>query len=195
MKEMKESRRNTMDYNRDYKTDDPNWFRPIPDLRVKSDLEVSFLRLTETAKLPERAHDSDAGWDVFSDEDIFWKWYEEDRTPKAVSLGLKMILPVGWEAQMRPRSGMSLKGWRICNSPGTIDAGYRGVMKAIVAPPLHRNPESGSDGGWRIDKGQKICQLVFKRVPMVSIREVSEAEFQVSEKTQRGEGGFGSTGT
>lgn len=167
-------------YKIDYKTDDENWFEPCADLRLKSDLEVQFLKIHPDARLPEQANEHDAGWDIFSTESVSWKL----ECPMPVPTGLKMVLPPGWEAQVRPRSGLSLKGWTVCNSPGTIDAGYRGEIMVIMKP----------DRLTTLDKGTKIAQLVFKKVPQVSIREISKEEFEKKTNTTRGVAGFGSTG-
>ena len=173
------------EYKEDYKTDDAAWYQPLPVLSTLNDVDVKFFRANLDAKLPERANESDAGWDVFAAKEIKWEW---DKLPKTVPTGLKMVLPEGWEAQVRSRSGMALKGWSVCNSPGTIDAGYRGEIMIIMAPT------NSSNGPSIIPKGTKIAQLVFKRVPRVSVSEIDEAEFNKLSDTTRGEGGFGSTG-
>lgn len=177
-----------MDYKADYKTDDKNWFSPVPNLQQKTDVQVKFLLCHSEAKLPDKANEDDAGWDIFSTEDVKWMNPEQ---PKVVSTGLKMVLPPGWEAQVRPRSGMSLKGWTIQNSPGTIDASYRGEIKVIMTPP---SPSHSEPKDRVISKGMKIAQLVFKRVPTVAVASITEAEFDVLSNTTRGSGGFGSTG-
>lgn len=173
------------DYKEDYKTDDDAWFKPLPNLSSAVDVDVKFFRANLEAKMPERANDSDAGWDVFAVKDVKWEW---DALPKQVPTGLKMVLPEGWEAQVRSRSGMAMKGWTVCNSPGTIDAGYRGEIIIIMAPT------NTTPGPCIIPKGTKVAQLVFKRVPQVSVSEINEEQFAKLSNTSRGEGGFGSTG-
>ncbi len=102
---------------------------------------------------------------------------------KDVPTGIAMALPPGWEGQVRPRSGLALRhGITILNSPGTIDADYRGEVRVILAN-LGSAPVT-------IARGERIAQLV--------IAPVSRAEWQVVEElpaTVRGAGGFGSTGT
>lgn len=99
-----------------------------------------------------------------------------------VPTGLFIELPVGYEAQIRPRSGLAFKrGITILNAPGTIDADYRGEIKVILA--------NLSDSDFEILNGERICQMVvapFTRVEWESVENLSE--------TERGEGGFGHTG-
>jgi len=179
-----------MKYREDYKTNDKAWYEPVPNLTSNVELEVKFFKCHPEAKLPERANEDDAGWDLFSTEEVVWHY---DARPQTAPTGLKMVIPSGWEAQVRPRSGMSLKGLTVCNSPGTIDAGYRGEIKVIVAP-TNVNTNASNSFPIIIPKGTKIAQLVFKRVPQTSIKEISEEEFEKLSNTTRGEGGFGSTG-
>jgi dUTP pyrophosphatase len=100
----------------------------------------------------------------------------------AVPTGLVFELPQGYEAQVRPRSGLALKhGVTVLNSPGTIDTDYRGEVQVVLV--------NHSDEAFRIARGDRIAQVVIAPVTAVDIAEVSD----VSE-TRRGEGGFGSTG-
>ena len=101
----------------------------------------------------------------------------------AVPTGLAVALPEGYEAQVRPRSGLALNdGVTVLNSPGTIDADYRGEIKVILINLSHRP--------FAIERGQRIAQLVVAPVIQIGWQEV-----HVLEKTERGEGGHGSTGT
>lgn len=101
---------------------------------------------------------------------------------KVISVGFKMELPLGYEMQIRPRSGNSLKTkLRVANSPGTIDSGYRGDVGVIL--------ENVGDKPIIIFHGDRIAQGVVQEVPKVTLTKVKE----VSE-TERGTGGFGSTG-
>jgi dUTP pyrophosphatase len=101
---------------------------------------------------------------------------------RLVPTGLRMALPDGWEAQVRPRSGLALKhGVTVLNSPGTIDADYRGPVGVIVV-------NHGSEA-FEIAPGERIAQLVFARY--------ERAEWQIVDEldaTERGEGGFGHSG-
>lgn len=100
----------------------------------------------------------------------------------AVSTGLFIELPIGYEAQIRPRSGLALNdGITIPNAPGTIDADYRGEIKVI----LH----NGGTKTFSIKTGDRIAQMVIARYEKAELQEVSELG-----ETERGEGGFGSTG-
>lgn len=100
-----------------------------------------------------------------------------------VSTGISIELPEGYEAQVRPRSGLSLKkGITVLNSPGTIDADYRGEIKVILI--------NLSDKEVVIEKGERIAQMVISKVERANVVEVSSLS-----STKRQEGGFGSTGT
>lgn len=101
---------------------------------------------------------------------------------RLVPTGLRMALPDGWEAQVRPRSGLALKhGVTVLNSPGTIDADYRGPVGVILI--------NHSSEPFEIQPGERIAQLVFARY--------ERAEWQIVDEldaTERGEGGFGHSG-
>ncbi|MFZ4573052.1 MAG: dUTP diphosphatase [Phycisphaerales bacterium] len=100
----------------------------------------------------------------------------------AIPTGWSLAVPVGFEAQVRPRSGLSTKhGVTIPNSPGTIDSDYRGELKVALIN-LGKEP-------FEVTHGMRIAQLVFAPVTRVELREVAELG-----DTQRGSGGFGSTG-
>ena len=93
-----------------------------------------------------------------------------------------MEIPAGYEGQVRPRSGLALKeGITVLNTPGTIDSGYRGEVKTIMI--------NQGDSSFQITKGMRISQLAIRPVPEVEFIEVNELS-----DTDRGEGGFGSTG-
>lgn len=101
----------------------------------------------------------------------------------AVPTGLAVALPDGYEAQVRPRSGLALNdGVTVLNSPGTIDADYRGEIKVILINLSHRP--------FAIERGQRIAQLIVAPVVQIDWHEV-----HVLEKTDRGDGGHGSTGS
>ncbi len=140
------------------------------------DRKVIFEKMDEDARLPERQHENDVGYDLFSNEEVKIEVGEVE----TVGTGLRVKLPPDIEAQIRPRSGLSLSGISVLNSPGTIDPGYRGEIGVILANLL------GDDVDFQ--KGDRIAQIVFARVEHPEIREGSLDE------TERGEGGFGSTG-
>ncbi|MBQ6007107.1 MAG: dUTP diphosphatase [Kiritimatiellae bacterium] len=141
-------------------------------------MTVKVLRTDPAAQLPTYAHPGDAGMDVRSVEDV-------TLAPGARALvrtGLVLMLPPDAEAQVRPRSGLALKhGVTVLNSPGTIDAGYRGEVGVILVN-LGAEP-------FVVEKGMKIAQLVVAPVAQAATVEVSDVD-----ATDRGAGGFGSTG-
>ena len=141
-------------------------------------MTVKVLRSDPAAQLPGYAHPGDAGMDVRSVEDL-------TILPGARALvrtGLVLMLPPDAEAQVRPRSGLALKhGVTVLNAPGTIDAGYRGEVGVILIN-LGAEP-------FVVEKGMKVAQLVVSPVTRAEIVEVSAVD-----ATDRGAGGFGSTG-
>ncbi len=99
-----------------------------------------------------------------------------------VPCGFSLELPLGWEAQIRPRSGLALRHGVTClNSPGTIDADYRGEIKVILA-------NLGTES-FVLEPGMRMAQMVFQKIEQVELELVSELE-----PSSRGAGGFGSTG-
>lgn len=99
-----------------------------------------------------------------------------------VPTGIYIALPDGYEAQIRPRSGLAAKhGITVLNTPGTIDADYRGEIKVILVN-LSKDP-------FTIEDGERICQMIVAQYKQVSWKEVD-----VLDETERGEGGFGHTG-
>lgn len=152
----------------------------------------------DNAVIPTYAHDGDAGMDLYSCEDVVIGPQET----KLVPLGIKMAIPYGYEVQIRPRSGVSLKTMlRIPNAPGTIDCGYRDEVNVIVFNASVRedasaeNPFTLSDKGnkqgtYKISKGDRIAQMVFTQVSYVNPVIVSD----VKEIGTNRNGGFGSTG-
>lgn len=145
----------------------------VPRERVK----VQIKKLSEDAVIPQYAHKTDAGADVYAIEDVTLKPHET----QLIKTGISVAIPVGYEIQVRPRSGLSLKtGLRVANAPGTIDSDYRGEVCVIMTNTANLSQT--------INKGDKIAQLVISAVPMIDWVEVDELD-----PTERGEGGFGST--
>ena len=130
--------------------------------------------------LPERATEGAAGYDVRSADPDFVLAPGERRL---VGTGLAFAVPIGFEIQVRPRSGLALRyGLTIPNSPGTIDSDYRGELRVII--------QNGGAQPVPIARGERIAQLVFARYEAPVLQEVESLD-----DTGRGAGGFGSTGT
>ena len=127
---------------------------------------------------PARQHDSDAALDLRSRVDELLapgEW-------KAIPTGVKMQLPQDFVADVRPRSGLALKhGVTVLNTPGTIDPGYRGEVKVLLV--------NHGKTPFPIRRGDRIAQLLFFRLPQVQVVLTDTLEC-----SDRGEGGFGSTG-
>ena len=148
---------------------------PLP-----SEVAVRVKRLPhgEGLELPGYATDGAAGMDVLSAEDLTLA----PGARHAVATGLALAIPAGFEVQVRPRSGLALKhGITVPNTPGTIDSDYRGELKVILI-------NHGSEP-FEIRRGDRIAQLVLAPVTRAAWLKVDELD-----KTQRGAGGFGSTG-
>ena len=141
-------------------------------------MTLAFKRIHPDAVLPAYAHKSDAGMDVRSVADVVIPPGGRALVPT----GLVMMLPPGYEAQVRPRSGLAVKhGVTVLNTPGTIDSGYRGEVGVILA--------NFGDSDFAVKKGDKIAQIVVAPVIQPDI-----AESDTVDETDRGSGGFGSTG-
>lgn len=143
-------------------------------------IEIELQRLAhgEGLPLPSYASEGAAGLDVVAAEELTLAPGERH----AVSTGFAIAIPPGYEVQVRPRSGLALKHGITClNTPGTIDEDYRGEVKVILA-------NLGSEA-FEVRRGERIAQLVPAAVLKASFREVSTLG-----ETQRGAGGFGSTG-
>lgn len=146
---------------------------------VEIDARIEFCVIEGAEDLiPVQANQDDAGYDLKSRVDVELFPGERNTIPTGICLGL----PSGWEAQIRPRSGLAAKmGLTILNTPGTIDAGYRGEIGVILY-------NTGQEP-YEIRRGDRIAQMVFKRIPNVELVQVTELG-----ATNRGSGGFGSTG-
>jgi dUTP pyrophosphatase len=132
------------------------------------------------AKTPSYARAGDAGMDLYAVENILIK----PGQTVLVRTGLKVAIPVGYEIQVRPRSGLSLKSpLRVANSPGTIDAGYRDEIGII----MHNTSPTEE---YSLQKGDRIAQLVLQKVPLIQWIPVEK----VAEIGENRGGGFGSSG-
>lgn len=142
-------------------------------------MRVEIKRLDEGLPLPRYAHEGDAGLDLYSAEDVTLGPFERALVPT----GIAVAIPEGYAGFVQPRSGLAIKrGLSLVNTPGLIDAHYRGEIKAIAVNLDPSTPIS-------IARGEKIAQLVIQPVARVELAEVEELD-----ETARGEGGFGSTG-
>lgn len=143
---------------------------------------VLFSRVPEGRDLaaPERATEHSAGFDLRARVDGSLELAPGERA--LVPAGIVVALPSGFEAQVRPRSGLAWKrGLTVLNGPGTVDSDYRGEVRVLLVN-LGREPV-------RIRRGDRIAQLVVQRLPEVRLREADTLP-----GTDRGSGGFGHTG-
>jgi dUTP pyrophosphatase len=142
-------------------------------------ITVPIKRLDPSVELPSYAYEGDAGLDLRSAEDVTLAPHER----RLVSTGLAIAIPEGYAGFVQPRSGLALReGLSMANTPGLIDAHYRGELKVCAVNLDDSTPI-------RITRGERIAQLVIQRVPVVQLLEVEELD-----ETDRGEGGFGSSG-
>ncbi len=141
-------------------------------------MTLAFKRIHPEAVLPAYAHESDAGMDIRSVAEVVIP----ARGRALVPTGLVVLLPPNYEAQVRPRSGLALKsGITVLNTPGTIDAGYRGEIGVILF--------NTTDTDFAVHKGDRVAQIVIAPVTRAEV-----VETDTIEETDRGAGGFGSTG-
>ncbi len=138
-------------------------------------MQLNIKKISSDAKLPNYAHADDAGMDLYSNEKLKIKKGEI----KKVKTGFALEIPEGYAGLVWDKSGIATKG--IKTLAGVIDSGYRGEV-VIVLTNL-------SDSVYRIEKGQKIAQMLMQKIERFNIREVENLN-----KTSRGDGKFGSTG-
>ena len=141
---------------------------------------VQRLAHAEGLPLPAYATDGSAGMDIAAAVGAPMEIAPGGRA--LVPTGLRLAVPPGYEAQIRPRSGLALRhGLTLPNSPGTIDSDYRGELRIIVM--------NSGDAPVRIERGMRIAQMVVVPVPPIILEERGDLD-----RTDRGEAGFGSTG-
>jgi dUTP pyrophosphatase len=151
----------------------------VPDDLPDDRLPVAVLRLDRDLPLPSYAHPGDAGADLMTTVDVVLAPGERALVPT----GIAIALPEGYVALVHPRSGLAHRhGLSIVNTPGTIDAGYRGEIKVLLV-----NHDPGEPVELR--RGDRIAQLVFQRFERAVLTEVDALPESV-----RGAGGYGSTG-
>ncbi len=180
-----------MGLTRQEKEDLFNEFKKMLNDKIPVSVEIC----REKAKLPEYANIGDAGMDVRAAEEVIILPGET----KIIPTGLKMAIPEGYEIEVRPRSGLSLKTpLRVANSPGTIDSGYRdeiGIIMANTSSPSNNEyyiDEKGNKPGiYKIQAGDRIAQFVLNKVEQIEFNQVDDVKSLGINRN----GGFGSTGT
>ena len=143
-------------------------------------IPIPFVRLHPDAVPPHRGSAAAAGWDLRSIERVTLSQGVIHRIPT----GLAVAIPLGYEGQIRCRSGLASKGMMLPNGVGTIDADYRGELQVLAT---YLGPESCLV----LEAGERVAQLVISPIPDVRFDEVESEQLP---DTDRGEGGFGSTG-
>ncbi|MEV0433010.1 dUTP diphosphatase [Nocardia sp. NPDC050413] len=140
---------------------------------------IPLRRLDPGIPVPKRAHPGDAGVDLCTTEDVIIEPGER----VLVGTGIALALPVGTVGLIHPRSGLAAKaGLSVVNTPGTIDAGYRGEIKVCL---INHDPRTAVE----LRRGDRIAQLLVQRVELVEFAEVDDLD-----ETVRGAGGYGSSG-
>lgn len=152
-------------------------------------MQLKIKRLTDTAKLPAKAHKTDAGFDIFADEDLLISVGQT----VTVSTGIALSIQEGFYGRLKGRSGLTAKtALRV--QEGTIDSDYRGEIKVICdlrETSKHKEDEDIliMTQDYQINKGDRIAQLIIQALPPVDLVEVDKLN-----DSERATGGFGSTG-
>ena len=147
---------------------------------MTSDLIIEFAKLNPEAIIPTQGSPQAAGWDLYALE----KTIVKRNTSSMIKTGLAIAIPIGWEGQIRCRSSLWKKGMIMPNGIGTIDSDYRGELMVLAT-------WIGQGDEFVVQKGERVAQLLFSRVPSVKF---VERDFDQLGSTDRGTGGFGSTG-
>ena len=147
---------------------------------MTSDLIIEFAKLNSEAIIPTQGSPQAAGWDLYALEETIVK----RNTSSMIKTGLAIAIPIGWEGQIRCRSSLGKKGMIMPNGIGTIDSDYRGELMVLAT-------WIGQGDEFVVQKGERVAQLLFSRVPSVKF---VEKDFDQLGSTDRGTGGFGSTG-
>lgn len=145
-------------------------------LNFKITVKVKFKKLSKTAIIPAYAHQGDAAMDLYSNESVLIKPGEY----KIIKLGVASIIPSGWFASIRDRSGLAANHGLHVHA-GVIDSGFRGEWAVIL---INHGKKL-----YKIEKGDRIAQAIISPAPQVEIQEVKTLK-----KSERGKSGFGSTG-
>ena len=144
------------------------------------ELTVEFARLEQEARLPTQGSSQAAGWDLYALKET----KVVRKSSSMIRTGLAVAIPEGWEGQIRCRSSLGKKGMIMPNGVGTIDSDYRGELMVLAT-------WIGEGDSFTVAKGERVAQLLFAPVPKVNIVETTVENLG---KTERGQGGFGSTG-
>ncbi|MGH2857701.1 MAG: dUTP diphosphatase [Solirubrobacteraceae bacterium] len=142
-------------------------------------MRLAFARLDERARIPTRAHDGDAGLDLYALDALVLEPGER----ASVATGIAVEIPVGHAGLVLPRSGLAARhGISVVNAPGLIDAGYRGELRVLLLNTDRRER-------FRLEAGARIAQLL-----VVAVAGAEPVEVEALSQSERGHGGFGSTG-
>lgn len=146
---------------------------------IAEKISLPIKRIDDSVELPTYAYEGDAGLDLRASESVVLRPFER----RLIGTGLAVAIPDGYAGFVQPRSGLALKhGLSMANTPGLVDAHYRGELKVCA---INLDPNNDI----HISRGDRIAQLVIQRVPVVDLVEVKELDV-----TDRGIGGFGSSG-
>ena len=154
----------------------PVWIPPIED-----DMVIKVKKLTSTAIVPTKSRKTDAGYDLYADEDV--AIYPEQT--KLISTGIAFAIPDGYAGLIWDRSGLGSKG--IHRHAGVVDSSYRGEVKVCLSNSL--SGHHSAENIYFISKGDRIAQILFQKVPHFDLVETEELD-----DTDRGSSGFGSSG-
>ena len=147
---------------------------------TEASLTVNFTKLNPEAHIPTQGSPHAAGWDLRALEKTV---IHKGKSTKILT-GLALAIPHGWEGQIRSRSSLGAKGLIMPNGVGTIDSDYRGEIMVL-------STWIGEGDSFTVEKGERIAQMVFAPVPQVSFQETTPDKLG---DTERGTGGFGSSG-
>jgi dUTP pyrophosphatase len=150
------------------------------DYIMRRNVEVLFAKLDPNASAPTQGSKSAAGWDLRALEDTT----VSKGSSTKIRTGIAVAIPEGWEGQIRSRSSLGAKGMIMPNGVGTIDSDYRGELMVLAT-------WIGEGDSIQLSKGERVAQMLIAPVPVTSYKEVSVEDLST---TERGKGGFGSSG-
>jgi len=147
---------------------------------MTTELNVEFAKLSPEAIIPTQGSPQAAGWDLYALEETIVR----RNVSSMIKTGLAIAIPMGWEGQIRCRSSLGKKGMIMPNGIGTIDSDYRGELMVLAT-------WIGEGDEFVVQKGERVAQILFSKVPTVKF---VERKLEDLGSTQRGKGGFGSSG-